>query len=134
MNRATLRKIVRIGLGILVGGAGLAHFVYADLFTRVVPEALHAYRGTVNVATGIVQTAMGVAFLVPRLRTVARWSTIALLVVTLPAAIDQVVHPEIVESLGLPPALAGVRVLAQLLMIALIWWATRPDDTPEDRR
>jgi uncharacterized membrane protein len=63
---------------------------------------------------------------VPRLRAVARWSAIPLLVVTLPGAVDQVIHPAAIESVGLSPALAAVRVLVQLLMIALIWWATKP--------
>lgn len=79
-------------------------------------------------ATGILQTAMGVTFLIPRFRAVARWSTIALLVLTLPAAIDQVIHPEAIESMGLTPMLAALRVLVQSLMIVLVWRATKPVD------
>lgn len=127
MNLLTLRKIVCISIGVLVAGAGIAHFTNADFFTKLVPETLQAHRGAVNAVTGVIQAAMGLCFLVPMLRAVARWSTIVLLVVTLPAAIGQVIHPESIEAVGLMPALAVVRVVAQLLMIGLIWWATKPD-------
>ena len=127
MNATTTRKITRIGIGVLVAGAGLAHFTHAEFFSTLVPDSLGAYRGLVNAATGVIQTAMGVAFFFPRLRAAARWSTIALLGLTLPAAIDQVLHPEVIESLGITPAAAALRVLVQLLMIALVWWATRPE-------
>ena len=85
-----------------------------------------SHRVAVNVATGVLQTAMGVAFLIPRLLGVARWSTLALLVLTLPAAVDQVIHPGKIESIGLTPKLAALRVFIQLIMIALVWWATKP--------
>ena len=128
MNSSASRKLIQISIGVLVAGAGLAHFTHAEFFSTLVPDSLGAHRGVVNVSTGIIQTAMGVTFFVPRLRAVARWSTTALLGLTLPAAIDQVIHPEVVESLGITRAGAALRVLVQLLMIALIWWATRPDD------
>jgi uncharacterized membrane protein len=69
--------------------------------------------------------AVGVAFLVPGLRAVARWSAITLLVVTLPTTAYRAIHPAPLETLGLPPALAPVGVVVWLLMIALIWWATK---------
>ena len=128
MNTSASINLIRISIGILVAGAGLAHFTHAEFFITLVPDALDAYRGIVNVATGILQTAMGVTFLVPRLRAVARWSTIVLLGLTLPAAIDQVIHPEAIESVGITPTVAALRVLVQLLMIALIWSATKPNN------
>ena len=73
-----------MGIGILFLGAGLIHFTHAELFEKLVPVTLKDYRGIINAVTGVLIFAMGVAFLVPRLRAVARWSAIALLVVTLP--------------------------------------------------
>jgi uncharacterized membrane protein len=80
------RNRIRIGIGILVAGAGLAHFTHAGFFRALVPDSLDAYRGVVIAATGVLQTAMGVAFFLPRFLAFARWSTIALLGLTLPAA------------------------------------------------
>jgi uncharacterized membrane protein len=121
-----------MGIGILFVGAGIIHFTHASLFEDLVPGALKDYRASINVGTGVLIFAMGVAFLVPWLRAVARWSAIALLVVTLPAAVDRVIHPAVIESLGFTPALAAVGVIVWLLMIALIWWATKPETNDRD--
>ena len=131
MNLSTRRKLVRMGIGILFIGAGLLHFTHASLFEDLVPGALKNYRGSINALTGVLIFAMGVAFLVPWLRAVARWSAITLLVVTLPTTVYRAIHPAAIESLGFTPALAVIGVLVWLLMIALIWWATRPE--PNDR-
>ena len=37
------------------------------------------------------------------------------------------IHPAAIESLGFSPALAAVGVIVWSLMIALIWWATKPE-------
>lgn len=129
MRSLASRNVLRIALGILFACAGLAHFIGAEFFSALVPDSLRAYRGVVNVATGVLLTTIGVAFLVYRLHAVARWGAIALLGLTLPAAIDQVIHPEVIESVGLTPAVAALRVLVQLLMIAVIWWATKPNES-----
>ena len=128
MTRSTSKSLIRFVIGALVAGAGLAHFTHANFFSALVPDTLDAYRNDVNVATGVLQIVMGVTFWVPRLRSVARWSTIALLGLTLPAAVDQVIHPETIASVGITPAVAALRVLVQLLMIFVIWWATTPDN------
>jgi hypothetical protein len=56
----------------------------------------------------------------------ARWANLAMLVPTLPAAADQINHPDVLRKAGIPPALAPVRVVVQTLVAALTWWATRP--------
>ena len=75
--------------------------------------------------TGVLIFVMGATFLVARLRVVARWSAIALLVVTLPTTTRRALHPAPLETPGLPPALAPVGVVVWLLMIILIWRATK---------
>ena len=73
------------------------------------------------------QTLGGLGFF-SRGRNVAPWSVLTLLVPTLYAAIDQVRHPDRMRALGVPPQLTPVRVVAQILVIALLWWATSPDN------
>jgi uncharacterized membrane protein len=114
-----------MGIGILFIGAGLVHFTHASLFENLVPVALKDYQGTINAVTGVLIFALGVAFLVPRLRAVARLGAITLLVVTLPTTAYRAIHPAPLETLGFPPALAPVGVAVWLLMITLIWWATK---------
>jgi uncharacterized membrane protein len=86
---------------------GLVHFTHANLFENLVPVALKDYRGSINAVTGVL-IAMGVAFLVPRLRAVARLGAITLLAVTLPTTAYRAIHPAPLETLGFPPALAPV--------------------------
>jgi uncharacterized membrane protein len=127
MDLSTHRNFVRMGIGILFIGAGLVHFTHAGLFENLVPVALKEYRGSINAVTGVLIFVIGVAFLVPRLRAVARWSAITLLVVTLPTTTYRAIHPAAIESLGFTPALAAAGVIMWLLMIALIWWAAKPE-------
>lgn len=120
-------QTVRRVLGVLFTGAGVAHFTNASFFTSLVPESLGNYRREINLGTGIYQTAGGLAFFSPRRRNLARWSALSVLVPTLPAAVGQVRDPEGMRKLGVPPQLTPVRVVVQVAMIGLVWWATRPD-------
>lgn len=132
MNSLTPRDFFRMGIGVLFLGAGLIHLTHADFFDQLVPAAMKDYAGMISTVTEALMFAMGLAFLVPRLRAFARWSAIVLLVATLPMAVDQVIHPATIESLGFTPTLAAARVLVQLLLIALIWWATHPRSQARD--
>lgn len=118
-------------LGVLFTGAGVAHFTNVSFFTSLVPENLAKYSNQINTGTGIYQTAGGLAFFFPEDRHLARWSALAILIPTLPAAIQQVREPERMRALGVPPRLTPVRVAAQILMAGLVWWATSSDTKPD---
>ena len=126
-NPSMRRARVRTGIAILFIGAGLVHFAYPTVFEALVPAALREHRGPINAATGVLILALGVAFLVPRLRAAARWSAMALLVATLPVTVGRALHPAGTATPGLPPVLFAVAAVAWLAMIALIWWATKPE-------
>jgi uncharacterized membrane protein len=125
-------RVARRILGVLFTGAGVAHFTHSSFFAGLVPERLATYRREINLGTGVYQTVGGLGFFFPRGRNLARWSALTLLVSTLPAAVGQVRDPERLRALGVPPQVTPVRVVAQVLMIALVWWATRPDTTVTD--
>lgn len=127
MSSSKAKKYVRIAFGVLMVGAGLAHFTNAEFFDKLVPESVAAYGTLILVATGVYQAAVGVCFWIPKLHAFARWGTIVLLVGTLPPAIDQVIHPATIEAVGIPAALAAVRVVVQVLEVWLVWWATSRD-------
>lgn len=128
MNANDKRRLARRILGTAFTGAGIAHFTHADFFANVVPAALADHKREINWATGVYQTAGGLTFFDPRLRQVARWSSIALLVPTFPEAFRQVREPERMKSLGLPPRLAAMRIVAQAAVLGVVWWSTQPDD------
>ena len=116
----------RILLGTAFTGAGIAHVVKHEWFEQLVPEPLFRWRKSISAVTAVIQFVGGISMFVPRLRVVARWTNLAMLVPTLPAAIDQINHPEVLRKAGILPQLAPVRVVVQTLVAALTWWATRP--------
>lgn len=116
----------RVFLGTIFTAAGIAHFVKHDVFEQVVPKPFFQWRKPISAGTGLIQVLSGIAMFFPRMRTFARWSTVGLLVPTLPFAVDQIRRPEEIRKFGVPPALGPVRVVAQILVVALTWWATRP--------
>lgn len=128
MNPNDRKRLARRVLGTAFTGAGIAHFTHAEFFANLVPASLARYRREINWATGVYQTAGGLTFFDVRLRTVARWSSIALLVPTFPEAFRQVREPERLKALGLPPRLAAARIVAQAAVLGLVWWSTQPDN------
>lgn len=115
----------RSALGVLFTGAGVAHFTDREFFGQLVPGYLSRYRSEVNWGSGVIQVAGGVSFFFPRLRAVARWANLGLLIPTFPEGINQVRHPERMKALGIPPVMAALRLPAQTLVMAWVWLATR---------
>jgi uncharacterized membrane protein len=125
------KEVVSRGLlGLLFVGAGVAHFTHAQFFDRLVPDSLTKYRREIGWVTGMLQVVGGVSIFFPHLRGLARWSMIGLLVPTFREGINQVRHPERMKELGIPPILAWLRLPAQVLVIAWIWWTTRDAQRP----
>ena len=131
MTRPDPTRKARILLGTAFTGAGIAHVVKHGWFEQLVPESLFQWRKPISAVTAVIQFVGGISIFVPRLRIIARWTNLAMLVPTLPAAIDQINHPEVLRKAGIPPQLAPVRVVVQTLAGALTWWATRP--VPNDQ-
>lgn len=116
----------RILLGTAFTAAGIAHVVKHEWFEQLVPESLSQWRKPISAVTAVIQLVGGISMFIPRLRIVARWTNLAMLVPTLPAAIDQTRHPDRMRELGVDPKLVVARIPAQVLVAALTWWATRP--------
>lgn len=117
------RRSRMIGAAFL--GAAVIQATNRETFANLVPDQMAEHKGTFQGGMTVGLAGIGLSFFAPRLRQVSRWAPTAVLVSTLPAAIQQVREPERLERVGLPPQLAPVRVIAQLLMIAGIWRATR---------
>jgi uncharacterized membrane protein len=117
---------VRILLGIAFTGAGIAHVVKNEFFEQLVPDSLAQWRKPISAVTAVIQFVGGVSLFIPRLRAVARWANLAMLVPTLPAAVAQTRDPDRMRALGVNPKLVLARIPAQMLVAGLTWWATRP--------
>jgi uncharacterized membrane protein len=119
-------RSTRLLLGTAFTGAGIAHILKHEWFEGLVPEPLAQWRKPISAVTAVIQIVGGISMFIPRLRTVARWTNLAMLVPTLPAAADQIRHPYVLRRAGVPPAVASIRVVAQALVALLTWWATQP--------
>jgi uncharacterized membrane protein len=119
-------RTARIVLGTAFTGAGIAHVVKHEWFERVVPESLAQWRKPISAVTAMVQFVGGISMFIPRLRSLARWTNLAMLVPTLPAAVAQTRHPDQMRALGVNPKLVIARIPAQMLVASATWWATRP--------
>lgn len=126
MTTLDLTRRTRTVLGVLFAAAGIAHFAKQEFFDQLVPDSLARYRTPINLVTGLMQGVGAATMFFPRLRAVARWTNLALLVPTLVPAINQIRDPESLRKVGIPPQLAPVRVLAQVGVIAATWRSTRP--------
>jgi uncharacterized membrane protein len=129
MTAHDANRTVRLLLGTAFTGAGVAHILKHEWFEGLVPEPLAQWRKPISAVTAVIQIVGGVSMFVPRLRSVARWTNFAMLVPTLPAAADQIRHPEILRQAGVPPQIAPIRVVVQTLVAVLTWWATQPEET-----
>ena len=87
-------------LGTAFTGAGIAHVVKHEWFEQLVPEQFTRWRKPISSVTAVIQFVGGISMFIPRLRAVARWANLAMLVPTLPAAAAQIKHPEVLRKAG----------------------------------
>lgn len=104
--------------------AGVNHFVAPEFYLRIMPDYLPWHLALVYVS-GVAEIVLGIAVLIPRLRRLAAWGIIALLVAVFPANVHAAMS-EIPLASG-DPFWNWVRLPFQGLFIVWAWWYTRPD-------
>ncbi|HJW70638.1 MAG TPA: DoxX family protein [Candidatus Binatia bacterium] len=108
-------------MGVFYMVAGLAHFVRPDFYLPMMPPWLPAHRELIFLS-GVAEVLLGVAVLVPRLRRIAGWGIIALLMAIFPANLHIALHD--VPVFGATQG-AGiwnwVRLPLQAVLIAWAW-------------
>jgi uncharacterized membrane protein len=113
------RQKIVLGLRWLFGAvmivAGVFHFVTPEVYLQIMPDYLPWHLELVYVS-GVFEVLGGIGLFVPKLRSLAGWGIIALLLAVWPANIWQATQ----GGLGIPPEVAWVRVALQP---ALIWLA-----------
>lgn len=107
--------------------AGINHFLDPGFYLPMMPPVLPWHRELVWLS-GVAEVGLGLAVLVPRLRRLAAWGLVALLVAVFPAnlhvALENVPIGGRTEGLGV---WNWVRLPFQLVLIAWAWWYTRED-------
>jgi uncharacterized membrane protein len=114
-------RVMLLVMGVFYVVAGLAHFVRPDFYLPMMPPWLPAHRELIFLS-GVAEVLLGVAVLVPRLRRIAGWGIIALLIAIFPANLHIALHD--VPVFGATQG-AGiwnwVRLPLQAVLIAWAW-------------
>jgi uncharacterized membrane protein len=112
-------------MGLFYIFAGAMHFADTDFYRPMMPPYLPAHDELIYLS-GIAEVMCGIGVLIPRVRVVAAWATIVLLIAVFPAnihiAVDNVPLGGATEGAG---AWNYVRLPFQAVLIAWAWWYTR---------
>jgi len=111
-----------VSLFFLVGGQ--AHFTSTAFFVSIVPPYVPLPLATVYF-TGVLELIGAVAIWFPAWRSWAGIGLVALTVCVTPANIYMWMNPQLFPEVS--PAFLGWRLVAQVVLLALIWWSTRPE-------
>jgi uncharacterized membrane protein len=109
--------------------AGFNHLMNPGFYLAIIPPGLPDPEW-LNLLSGLAEIVLGVFLLEPRVRFLAAWGIVALLVAVFPANLYVAL-----ENVGVPggapgtgnPALNWVRLPFQALFVAWAWWYTRPE-------
>ena len=113
------RSVLRWLAAVLFIVAGLNHFVNPTFYCSIIPPGLPNPALLVAIS-GVCEIAGGLALLVRRLRRLAGWGLIALLVAVFPANVYMAIHPDRVQGLNVPQWLLWVRLPLQAVLIAWV--------------
>jgi uncharacterized membrane protein len=104
--------------------AGVMHFVRPDYYVPMMPPYLPAHMFLIYLS-GLAEVVLGIAVLVPALRSLAAWGIILLLIAIFPANLHIAMYN--VPLFGNPEG-AGIgnwiRLPFQAVLIAWAWWYT----------
>ena len=114
--------LVLVSLFFLIGGQ--AHFTSTEFFVSIVPPYVPLPLMTVYV-TGVLELIGAVAIWVPAWRSWAGIGLVALTVCVTPANIYMWLNPQLFPEIS--PTFLAWRLVAQVVLLAIIWWSTRPE-------
>lgn len=103
--------------------AGFNHLMNPAFYLRIIPPDLPGPEW-LNLVSGLAEIVLGVFLLAePRVRALAAWGIVALLVAVFPANVHAAV-----ANVGDAGALAWVRLPFQALFVVWAWWYTDPEE------
>lgn len=104
-------------------GGGIGHFVLTGFFAGIVPPYIPWPLAAVYVS-GVFELLGAFGLISPATRPWAGVGLLLLIVCVSPANLYMWQHPELFPKF--PPALLGIRLVIQVLLMMLVWWSTRP--------
>jgi uncharacterized membrane protein len=117
-----LKRLTRWLCGLLYIGAGVNHFVNPSFYVAIMPPYLPWHAALVY-ASGVAEVVLGAMLLVERLRVVAAWGLVALLIAVFPANVHMALHPELYPTI--PVAGLWLRLPLQGVLVLWVLWYAR---------
>ncbi|WJX98706.1 hypothetical protein [Curtobacterium sp. 458] len=108
-------------LAVVLGGAGVTHFLRPRTYDRIVPEALPPRLTTL--LSGVAELGIAAGLAVPTTRRAAGWAAGALFLAVFPANVKMA--KDLLDSPRSSRAMRLVSVLRLPLQAPLVWWAAR---------
>jgi uncharacterized membrane protein len=121
------KPLLRLVLLLLFVGAGLLHLVLPDLFFPHMPPYL-LYPKTLIYLSGMSEIAGGLGLQVDRVRRLAGYGLIALLIAVFPVNIHMFTEHIKASGIDLAALLLLVRLPLQFVFMALVYTATQPPE------
>jgi uncharacterized membrane protein len=116
-----LRLFLLVGLSVFFINVGIDHFVNPDFYLSIMPDYLPFHSEAVY-WSGFFEILGGFAVLIPKLRTLARWGLISLLIAVYPANIYMAMNPNLFPEFSV--LLLYVRLALQFVFIIWVFKAT----------
>lgn len=113
-----IRAGFRVLLGVVLVLQGINHFIHDDILVRMMPGYLPWSMPLVHLS-GVAEIILGVLVFIPRMRLLAGWGIIALLLAVFPANIEMAMHPE--QWAEVPELALWLRLPFQPVFMAWAW-------------
>ena len=117
------KKLVLFGLSTFFIYTGIHHFVNPGFYLSIMPPAFPLHTEAVYIS-GFFEVVGGVCVLIPRLRKIAGWGLVALLVAVYPANIYMAITPEAFPDIHV--SLLYVRLAFQFVFFYWAFSVTQP--------
>jgi uncharacterized membrane protein len=102
---------------------GIQHFTNTEMFVSIMPPFLPLHYEAVYIS-GVFEIFGAVGLLVAATRRAAGLGLIALTVAVTPVNIYMWMNPQMFPDI--PEWLLSIRLVVQVLLLACIWWSTKP--------
>ena len=121
------KKMVLLGLAAFFINVGVDHFVNPDFYLNIMPPSFPLHAEAVYIS-GFFEVVGGISLLIPRLRKIAGWGLVALLIAVYPANIYMAITPQAFPDI--PVTLLYVRLAFQFVFFYWAYSVTRPAYNP----
>lgn len=97
---------------------GVAHFVFTDVFVRIMPNYL-GYQKELVLISGVFELLGAIGILFPSTRLLAGYGLIVLIIAVFPANINMAIHHQDYKSI--PELLLWLRLPLQFFFVWFVW-------------